>query len=59
MNQVQTVQKPVPVASAQPKEEQVIQDEMVEKKSGWFKWLLIILVILIVGFGIAWLFGVF
>ena len=50
MDQVQTVQRPTPGVVAQPV---AASNQMPQKKSGWFKWVIIILVILIV-VGVAW-----
>ena len=55
MDQTQAVQRPMPSASSQPVGS-VPSDQMVEKKSGgWFKWVIIILAILIV-LGLVYLF---
>ena len=52
MDQVQTVQRPTPSVANQPRA--AVPNQMVEKKSGWTKWLILVLVILIViGVGIG------
>lgn len=54
MEQVQQVQQPAPIGMNQP---QVIStNQMPAKKSGWLKWIIIILVVLILGLGAWWLF---
>jgi len=54
MDQVQAVQRPTPSVANQPMG--AAPDQMVQKKSGWAKWLILILVILIVIGGLAWWF---
>ena len=55
MNQI-TQQHQQPVQQPMPTQPQPIPQgqEVVEKKSGWFKWLIIVLVVLIVLGGLAW-----
>ena len=54
MDQVQAVQKPIPSVANQPKG--FASDQMVEKKSGWGKWLIILVILLVLGGLVWWIF---
>ena len=51
MEQVQAVQKPMQSVSNPPRG--FALDQNVEKKSGWTKWIIILVVLLVLG-GLAW-----
>ena len=50
MDQTQAVQRQMPTPTTPS---MTSPDQMPQKKSGWFKWVIIILLILVIG-GLAW-----
>ena len=53
----QTQQMPrAPAMPSQPAQQPMAQEQPAEKKGGWFKWLMIILAILIIGGAVAYFF---